>query len=345
MAGGDNPQRGTAACAGPRRCIHSHAERGNEIQKRISRRDLLAASTVTLAGATAASAADAAVPNSAANGEFRYCLNTSTIRTEKLGLVEKIEIAAKAGFSGVEPWISEIDEHVQAGGSLAELGKRIADLGLAVESVIGFSQWASDDSERRAKALEDVRRCMDVIKKIGGGRLAAPPAGATDRALNLDVVTARYRILLEEGERHGVVPQLEVWGFSQTLRRLSEAMFVVVECGHPSACVLPDVYHLYKGGSDADGLRMIAGSAMHCIHMNDYPADPPRERISDAHRIHPGDGVAPVTAILRHLQAIGFRGALSLELFNREYWKRDPLEVARIGLVKLKAAVAKANAD
>ena len=31
---------------------------------------------------------------------------------------------------------------------------------------------------------------------------------------------------------------------------------------------------------------------------------------------------------------------LSLELFNRDYWKQDPLEVAKTGLAKVKAAVA-----
>jgi hypothetical protein len=32
---------------------------------------------------------------------------------------------------------------------------------------------------------------------------------------------------------------------------------------------------------------------------------------------------------------------LSLELFNRELWKQDPLVVARTGLEKIKALVAK----
>ena len=47
---------------------------------------------------------------------------------------------------------------------------------------------------------------------------------------------------------------------------------------------------------------------------------------------------------LRDLFASGYRGAISLELFNREYWKRDPTLVARTGLEKMKAVVAKAMA-
>jgi len=42
---------------------------------------------------------------------------------------------------------------------------------------------------------------------------------------------------------------------------------------------------------------------------------------------------------LRDLRATGFRGVLSLELFNPTYWKQDALAVARTGLDKMRAAV------
>ena len=81
---------------------------------------------------------------------------------------------------------------------------------------------------------------------------------------------------------------------------------------------------------------------MNCFHMNDYPATPPREAITDAQRVYPGDGVAPLAPMLRDLFATGFDGTLSLELFNRTYWEQDALSVARTGLEKMKQAVAKA---
>jgi sugar phosphate isomerase/epimerase len=77
--------------------------------------------------------------------------------------------------------------------------------------------------------------------------------------------------------------------------------------------------------------------------MNDYPADPPRETIKDEHRVFPGDGIAPLTDILNSFKAVGAYPSLSLELFNKEYWKMDALECAKIGLEKMKEAVAKAG--
>lgn len=43
--------------------------------------------------------------------------------------------------------------------------------------------------------------------------------------------------------------------------------------------------------------------------------------------------------LLRDLLALEFRGVLSLELFNREYWKQDAFQVARTGLEKMRAVV------
>jgi hypothetical protein len=42
--------------------------------------------------------------------------------------------AAKAGFNAIEPWVNEIDAYVTKGGTLKDLGKRIADAGLTVET-------------------------------------------------------------------------------------------------------------------------------------------------------------------------------------------------------------------
>jgi len=289
------------------------------------------------------SAAAEKTPQESPRGEpFGYCFNTGTIMGQKLPLEKEAEIAAKAGYCGFEPWIRNIEEFTKGGGSLADLRKRIADLGLSVESAIGFAEWLSDDEAKRAKGLEQMKRDMDAVAQIGGKRVAAPPVGARETPMDLLKVAERYRKVLELGRQAGVVPQLELWGGSKTLRRLGEVAYVITEAAHPDACALLDVFHIYRGGSDFAGLRLFNGAAMHMLHVNDYPADPPREKITDAQRIYPGDGVAPLVPILRDLRAAGFRGMLSLELFNRDLWKQDPLVVARTGLEKIKALVANA---
>ena len=242
----------------------------------------------------------------------------------------------------MEPWIESITEYIKNGGSLPDLKKRISDSGLTVEGAIGFPEWLVDDDARRAKGLERAKREMDMVAQIGGRRIAAPPAGATALPkLDLTKAAERYRVLLEAGEQLGMVPELEVWGFSQNLGRLSECVAVAMETGHRNACVLADVFHLYKGGSDFHGLRLLSPEAVQVLHLNDYPNDPPREKIDDSYRVYPGDGVAPLTDLLQTLRATGGQKVLSLELFNRKLWTEDALEVAKTGLAKMKALVAK----
>ncbi len=301
-----------------------------------SRRQWLTQTPALLGGLALAPAAVA----EPAKEPFRLGFNTSTIMEQKLDLVEIVELTAKVGYQALEPWTRELERYVKNGGSLKDLGKRMHDRGLAVESVIGFFEWIVDDDDKRKQGLEQARRDLDMVQQIGGKRLAAPPVGATKQTdLNLFKAAERYRALLEIGDQIGVVPEVELWGHSKTLSRLGEVAFVAVESGHPRACILLDTYHLYKGGSNLTGLRVLNGSALPVLHFNDYPAEPKREDITDAQRIYPGDGVAPLKDILRQLRRIGFQGVLSLELFNRDYWKQDPTKVAQTGLEKMRAVV------
>lgn len=275
---------------------------------------------------------------------FSFALNTSTISGQKLPIAEAFRVAAKAGYDGIEPWIRELDAHTQSGGSLDDLGKLGRDLNLRVVDAIGFFDWAVDDDARRKKGLEEARRNFEQVARVGGTRLAAPPFGASDAnapRLDLARVAERYRALLELGKPFGVVPIVEVWGFARNLTTLGEAAAVAIGADHPDAAILADVYHLHKGGSGIAGLDLLGPNAVPVLHINDYPARP-RAELADADRVYPGDGVAPLTPILRALNRPGSHTALSLEVFNRDYWKLDAATVAATGLAKIRAAVAAA---
>ena len=273
----------------------------------------------------------------------RLCLNTSTISGQKLSVPDQVKVCAEAGYSGIEPWIRDLRKFVEGGGSLTDLKKQIDDAGLKVESAIGFANWIVDDEAQRKGGLEEARRDMEMLRAIGGKRIAAPPVGAQNAAgPPLEVIAERYRALLDVGHELGVTPQLELWGFSKTLSKLGELAYVAAGAEHEDACVLPDFYHVYKGGNQFAGLAMIEASRMHVFHINDYPAEPPRETINDAARVFPGDGVCPLVDTIAMLLTNGFKGVFSLELFNPEYWKRDASAVAKEGFEKTLAIVNQA---
>ena len=305
---------------------------------------MLTASGVLLGSAAAcASSLTAGAMEAADSGPFEYSLNTATVMGHKLPLAEEVEIAAEAGYDGIELWIRNIQRYVDEGGSLADMKKRIGDSGLRVVSAIGFPRWSVDDDAERAKGLEQFKREMDLVVQLGGRHIAAPPAGINRKTdVSLLDVADRYRVVLEMGREMGIIPQLEIWGSATTLGRVGEAAQVAMAADHPDACLLLDAFHMYRGKSGFECLRLLNGAAMHAFHLNDYPADPPREEINDSARVYPGDGVCPLDFVLGTLQETGFRGMLSLEVFNRTYWGQDALSVAKTGLGKMKAAVRKA---
>lgn len=276
---------------------------------------------------------------------FILALNTGSIMGYKLDLFAQVELAAKAGYSGIEFWLRDIERFVQSGGRLEDVRKRLEDANLVVVGGINFNAWAAEDDAARHQALETFRRDMEWIATLGGKAIAAAPAGIFQPpTVALERLAERYRALLELGQQFGVVPQLEIWGASANLRRVSEALYVAAETGHPQAQILLDVFHMYKGGSSPEALRLIHGGCMTNFHLNDYPAEPDRQTIRDAHRVFPGDGIAPLGQIIGTLWEIGFRGAIALELFNQEYWKKPPLEMAREGLAKMRGVVERAVA-
>ncbi len=307
------------------------------------RRELLSLAGIAAAG-LALGKSTAVAETGSTGGRFLLGLNMSTIRGQELDAAAEIEIAGKAGYEAIEPWFRKLNEYVAKGGSLKDLRKRIDDHGLKVTSAIGFAPWIVNDPDKRAAGLEEAKRDMDMIAQLGGTRIAAPPAGVgKDEVVSLDDAAARYRQLLELGVEMGVTPQVEMWGGNPTIGTVEKALYVAIASGHPDACFLGDVYHTYKGGSSFDSLLLMGPHALQTYHMNDYPADPPRETIKDEHRVFPGDGIAPLTEILRNFRAVGAAPVLSLELFNKAYWAMDALECAKIGLEKMKAAVAAAE--
>jgi sugar phosphate isomerase/epimerase len=269
-----------------------------------------------------------------------YALNTSTIRgCGDLSLTDKVKIAAEAGYDGIEPWVNELDEYVEHGGNLKELAALIREYDLKTVNLIGFFEWDSPNHEIRSNGLVEAERCFAMAQQLGCQYVAAPPFGTYQiEGGNLLDIAGRYANLIKLGEKYNVIPVLEFWGVAKTLGKLGEALLVAAESGCEEACILADVFHMYKGSGHFDGLKLVNPASIAILHVNDYPAVPAWDIIKDSDRVYPGDGIAPYDEILNYL-GDDFSGVLSVELFNESYWQEDALTVAKTGLRKIKAIV------
>ena len=248
------------------------------------------------------------------------------------------KIAAKAGYDGIELWVRDIQAFLEAGNSMASLRKNINDSGLKFENAIGFAPWMVDDNVKRKAGFEQMEKEMNLLAELGCQRVAAPAAGV-DAPLDLFKAGERFKALLDLGRKTGVMPQLEFWGAFPFFHHLGQVLMVAAVANDKDARILPDVYHLFRGGSGYEGLKMLSGEVVEVFHMNDFVDSIPREKQEDKDRVYPGDGAAPMNQILAELKRMGGEKVLSLELFNQEYWKQDALTVAKTGLEKMKTLI------
>jgi sugar phosphate isomerase/epimerase len=308
----------------------------------LNRRSALRILGVT-AGASIVSKTSAALTNKKepVGRPFTYCLNMATIRGHKLGFMKELETASAAGFPSVEIWIDSLQEYLNKGGSIKQVKERLNSLGLKVEDCISFNEWIVDDEATRLKAIEQMKREMDMLQQLGCKRIAATGKGTSDADVpDLNVIAERYRVILDIGESFGIVPQIEMWGFQKNLRDVPEVLYIAMKSRHPSARVLLDVFHLYRGNTSLETLSLMDPNAVEMFHMNDYAPGFPYETITDADRIYPGDGIAPIKQTLNIL--LKNRKSplvLSVELFNKNYYAQDALTVAKTSLAKMKAVV------
>ena len=172
--------------------------------------------------------------------QFSYCLNTSTIMGQKPGLIGYLDIAAKAGYDGVELWIRDIQEYLAAGNSVTGLKKYISDSGLKFENAIGFAPWMVDDEEKRKSGMVQMEQEMEILASLGCARVAAPAAGVT-APLDLFKAGERYKALLDLGRKTGVMPQLEFWGAFPFFHHLGQVLMVAAVANDPYARIMPDV--------------------------------------------------------------------------------------------------------
>lgn len=294
--------------------------------------------------APAATAGSSAAPSRHRGSPWPICLDSATIRP--VPLLEKVRIASTVGYDAIEPWESELADHERAGGNLVDLGKQLRDLGLRVPSVIGLWNAIPETREEWDAQLPATRNRMRMAQAIGAEHIQVIPQPERPRErFDPAWAAARYRDLVELGiAEYQVIPAMVFVKFLPGSRTLGQAAQIAIDSGHPNAKVIPDTFHMFIGGSPFTSLRHLRGEFIAIFQFNDAPATPERGVLEDRHRVYPGDGILPLTQVLTDLRAIGYTGCISLELYNEEYWKLDPLTVARTGLEKTLAVVRAACA-
>ena len=122
--------------------------------------------------------------------------------------------------------------------------------------------------------------------------------------------------------------------------RMNEMLDFAKECG-PNVGLLLDSWHWHHAGATTQDIIAAGRDRIVHIHFNDSPDLPP-EQIRDDQRLMPGEGVINLTGFLQALQTIGYRDALSVEVFGRAK-DMTPEAAAKLGLETSLAVFRKAG--
>lgn len=280
-------------------------------------------------------------------GDHMFLSLNSVLLSGRVPWPDFARLAAKVGFPGTDVMLEPA--MIAGAGATNEL---LAELKIE-PAVLDFPvQFRKDDAAFQASLLS-LGKAARFAAAIGCPRMITWILPSSDtpknelRGIYKKRFTESARILAPSGVRLG----LEFLGplhLRKQFRyefvwRMNEMLEFAKECG-PNVGLLLDVWHWHHAGATTQDIIAAGRERIVHVHFNDAPNLPP-EKIRDDQRLMPGEGVIDLTGFLRALQTIGYKDALSVEVFGRGLANMTPEAAARLGLETSLAVFRKARVD
>ncbi|HEY6362801.1 MAG TPA: sugar phosphate isomerase/epimerase [Vicinamibacterales bacterium] len=234
---------------------------------------------------------------------------------------------AKAGIRNVEITNGLLDPFLKTD-SLAAARRVLTDNGLTpVSGACGVAGlW--EPNPNRAAALDNFKKRCEMFRTLGLTNIYSP-TGTMEKftADDYKAGAANMREVGQIAQQFGMTAMAEAVRASTFVSTLSTLLVMTREAAHPNMKPLLDFYHFWSGLSKLEDLDTIRPGEIGHVHFQDVP-DMPRELLDNTTRYIPGDGIAPVTQILRKLAEKGYTGSLSVELFLPRFQQGDPYAIA-----------------
>jgi sugar phosphate isomerase/epimerase len=257
-------------------------------------------------------------------GKMQLCIHQNTSRGA--GYRKSLEGWAKAGIKNVEITDAMLDEFLKTD-TLAAAKSVLTDLGLTPVSSAAVLQDIWIPGPARVASLETWKRRCEQFSTIGLQKIYCP--STTNRRVTAEDFAATPGCIRESGDiakQFNLTAMIEFARTSTHLSTLSSSLKMIREAAHPNVRPMLDFFHFWSGMSKFEDLDLIRPGEIAHVHFQDI-LDTPRELIDNNGRVIPGDGNAPVVAILKKLAEKQYSGALSVELFLMELQQGDPFEV------------------
>jgi sugar phosphate isomerase/epimerase len=219
----------------------------------------------------------------------------------------------------------------------------LTDLGLTpVQGATGVTGLWEPNPNRYA-SIEKLKNRCETYATLGLRNVYATTL-TTQNVLPDDYKTGADN-MHEAGEivrQFNLSLRIEFVRTSTFISTLPTLLKVTRAAAHPNLAPMFDCYHFWSGLNKLEDMDLILAGEIGHAHFQDVP-DMPRELLDSSTRVIPGDGVSPLTRILKNLADKEYAGPLSVELFLPKFQQGDPFEVAREIRIKAEAVMRRAG--
>jgi 4-hydroxyphenylpyruvate dioxygenase len=237
-------------------------------------------------------------------------------------LEDKLTAAARAGFDGVEIFENDL---VASSWSAKEISEHCAELGLSIDLYQPFRDFEAVPPDVLARNLRRAELKFDVMDQLGTGTMLVCSSVSPDAVDDDDLAAEQLHLLAERAAARGIRIAYEALAWGRFVNTYEHSWRIVRRAAHPALGLCLDSFHILSRGSDPAAIRTIPGEKLFFLQL----ADAPRLQMdvlqwSRHHRLFPGQGAFDLTAFTGHVLAAGYRGPLSLEVFNDVFRQADP---------------------
>ena len=242
------------------------------------------------------------------------------------GLSEKLQAIAAAGFRGVEIFESDL---LSYNGTPADVAKEMSDLGLRAITFQPFRDFEGMPDSQRQRTFDRAERKFDLMEELACDLLLVCSNVSPESLGGIDRSAADFRELGERAAKHGLRVGFEALAWGRHINDYRDAWEVVRRADHPAIGLVLDSFHTYARKTDLKPLHAIPGDRIFLVQLADAPwLDMDVLNWSRHFRCFPGQGDMPLLDFMAAVQATGYQGDLSLEIFNDQFRAGSPRSVA-----------------
>src|SRR4051812_28313785 len=232
-------------------------------------------------------------------------------------LNEKLEAIAAARFKGVEIFENDL---LSFNGTPAEVRRMVADLGLETITFQPFRDFEGMPEPQRAKVFARAERKFDVMQELGCNLLLVCSNVSPEAIGGIDRAAADFHELGERAAKRGLRVGFEALAWGRHVNDYRDAWEVVRRADHPAVGLVLDTFHVLVRGTDLKPIRSIPKDRIFLVQVADAPRlDMDYLSWSRHYRCFPGQGDLAIGDFMEALQATGFDGLVSLEIFSDRF--------------------------